>query len=337
MNTAAPLHPPAGADAPLPPRSVAGRIHDTLEFVKFSHTIFALPFALIAMLLAANGLPHWTVIALILACMVSARTAAMAFNRWADWQFDIANPRTAGRSRLATRGTALALWVGCAALFVAASFALNPLCGWLSPVALALVLGYSLTKRFTAYCHAFLGFALAAAPMGAWAAVRGDLLDLVPWTLALAVLVWVFGFDIIYATQDVDYDRGAGLFSFPARYGIANALILARTLHVLALLALAMFGWVAGLGPAWWAALLVVLGALWYEHRLTHEAVAGDSSSTRGTKNATTIPPEGAAPAAAVDIGKINLAFFNINAFVSTTLLVGVILHLFAWLPLWTN
>ncbi|HSI84101.1 MAG: UbiA-like polyprenyltransferase [Candidatus Methylacidiphilales bacterium] len=317
MNAATPLHPAPAPAEPLPPRSLGGRIWDTLEFVKFSHTIFALPFALIAMLVAANGLPGWHIVALIILCMVTARTAAMAFNRWADWQFDIANPRTKGRSRLATKQTALALWVSCALLFVAASSALNPLCGWLSPVALALVLGYSLTKRFTSYCHAFLGFALAAAPMGAWAAVRGDLLDLAPWTLALAVLVWVFGFDIIYATQDVDYDRNAGLYSFPARHGIPASLMVARVLHVLALLALVVFGVVAHQGPLWWVALTVVLGALVYEHKLSNEAASAKEAN--------------------VDVGKINLAFFNINAFVSTTLLIGVALHIFAWVPLWTK
>lgn len=278
-----------------PPASCLHRLANILEFIKFSHTIFALPFALISMLVAAHGLPSLRITLLILACMVCARTAAMAFNRWADWEIDKTNPRTARRSTLVSRSTAAALWILSTTLFVIASVSINSLCGWLSPLAVALVLGYSLTKRFTAFSHSFLGLALGAAPMGAWAAVRGELFSPAPWSLAVGVWLWVFGFDLIYATQDVEHDRQSGLFSFPARYGINAALALATGLHILAWIALAAFGWLAALTGPYWISLAIVAGALVYEHRLSRTG----------------------------QLDKINLAFFQMNALVGAALLIG--------------
>lgn len=273
-------------------------LFNALEFIKFSHTIFALPFALISMIVAAHGLPSLRTVLLILLCMVAARTAAMAFNRWADWEFDKTNPRTARRSTLVTRATACALYLLSTAAFVASAIFINPLCGWLSPLAVLLILGYSLTKRFTAYTHAFLGLALAAAPMGAWAAVTGDLLTPVPWSLAAAVWFWVFGFDLIYATQDVEHDRRSGLHSFPARYGVNATLAMATLLHILAWIALAVFGWLAAMSVPYWISLAIVAGALVYEHRLSRTG----------------------------KLDQINVAFFQMNALVGVALFTGTAL-----------
>ncbi len=169
------------------------------------------------MLVAAHGVPSLRTLLLILWCLVAARTAAMAFNRWADWDYDVFNPRTKRRSTLGTRRGTMVLCGLALVAFVIGCAQLNFLCLVLCPVACAIILGYSLTKRFTAYSHAFLGLALAAAPMGAWAATTGSLATPIPWLLAAAVWCWVFGFDLIYATQDVEFDRQARLHSFRRR------------------------------------------------------------------------------------------------------------------------
>jgi len=266
------------------------------RFIRFSHTVFALPFALAAMLLAAEGLPGgWTVLWIVL-CMVAARTAAMVFNRLADWDIDQANPRTADRHRLVSKRAAQAVFLGSVAVFVAGAAMLNELCLALAPVAVALVCFYSYCKRFTPYAHFFLGLALSAAPMGAWAAVRGSLLDLVPWVLAFAVLCWVFGFDLIYALLDMEFDRRAGLFSFPARYGAEAALLLAQVLHLAALAAFAGAGLLAELGWGYAAACVLSGGALVAEHHLGRSG----------------------------DPARINRAFFHVNAVVSLLILAGV-------------
>ena len=266
-----------------------------LTFVRFSHTIFALPFALGSMLVAAHGLPSWRLLGLIVLCMVFARTAAMAFNRVADWEIDKLNPRTVGRHRLVSRSAAIALVVVNAAAFVATTWFLNPLCFWLSFVALVLVFFYSLTKRFTAYSHFFLGLALSVSPVGAWLAVTGQF-AFPPLVLALAVLLWVAGFDIIYATQDHAFDRGAGLRSLVVRLGIPRSLAWAQRLHWMMLAVLGWFGVAAGLGIAFWSSLALVAAALVYEHR----------------------------SAAQLDIGAINRAFFTSNAFVGVVFVAGV-------------
>jgi 4-hydroxybenzoate polyprenyltransferase len=273
-----------------------GQIFGTLELIKFSHSVFALPFALSAMLVAAQGVPSLHTLLWILWCLVSARTAAMAFNRWADWDFDVFNPRTKRRAELGTRTSTMALCAIALAAFVIGCAQLNFLCLVLCPVACVLILGYSLTKRFTDYSHAVLGLALAAAPMGAWAATTGSLIALAPWMLAAAVWYWVFGFDLIYATQDVDFDQQARLHSFPARYGVAASLRLARTLHIFTWLILVGFGWIANLGMPYYIAMGLIFIALIAEHILCRST----------------------------DLAKINIAFFQMNALVGLILVIGV-------------
>jgi 4-hydroxybenzoate polyprenyltransferase len=248
--------PAADPSAPaLPaPRSLATRLATVLEMIKFEHTLFALPFAFMGMLLAARGIPSWRTVLWIVVAMVGARSAAMAFNRLVDRRLDAQNPRTASRAlpagRLTPRFVALFV-VASAALLVVAAWQLNPLAFALSPLALAILFLYSYTKRFTAFCHLVLGLALAGAPLGAWIAVRGDL-DATPIALALAVMLWVGGFDILYGLQDVDFDRRAGLHSIPARIGVGPALVLSALFHVGTLLLLGLLPWLyaPGLGTA---------------------------------------------------------------------------------------
>jgi 4-hydroxybenzoate polyprenyltransferase len=268
----------------------------TLELIKFSHSVFALPFALAAMLVAARGVPDLWTLLWILWCLISARTAAMAFNRWADWDYDTFNPRTKRRSQLGTRRTTLALCAFALAAFVVGCSQLNALCLILCPVACVLILGYSLTKRFTSWSHASLGLALAAAPMGAWAATTGNLMSPLPWMLAAAVWYWVFGFDLIYATQDVEFDLQARLHSFPARYGVKASLRLARVLHLFTWLILLAFGWLAALSLPYWGAMGLIFFALIIEHILCRSS----------------------------DLARINVAFFQMNALVGLILVVGV-------------
>ena len=283
---------PSGKQRPGLFRNVFG----TLELIKFSHSVFALPFALSAMLVAARGVPDLWTLLWILWCLVSARTAAMAFNRWADWDYDTFNPRTMRRSTLGTRRSTMVLCAISLAAFVFGCSQLNFLCLVLCPVACVMILGYSLTKRFTAYSHAFLGLALAAAPMGAWAATTGSLRSLLPWMLAAAVWYWVFGFDLIYATQDVEFDRQAKLYSFPARYGVKASLRLARILHVFTWLILLAFGWLADLVMPYYLAMGLIFFALIFEHILCRSN----------------------------DLARINVAFFQMNALVGLILVMGV-------------
>jgi 4-hydroxybenzoate polyprenyltransferase len=218
----------------IPPRPHAG---DFLSLVKFEHTLFALPFALLSAFYAAGGLPPLPTLGWILVAMVGARSAAMAFNRIVDRRIDAANPRTAGREIPAgtiTVGQAELFCGASAALFVVAAWNLNPLCLALSPVALAAILGYSFTKRFTSGAHAVLGLSLAIAPVGAWVAVRGSL-ALLPLVLGFAVLFWVAGFDVLYSLQDEAFDRRQGLRSIPAALGVRRALLVAAVSHALAL------------------------------------------------------------------------------------------------------
>jgi len=268
-----------------------------LRLIRFSHTIFALPFALGALVVAANGLPSARTLLLVLVCMVSARTAAMLFNRFVDWSLDQRNPRTALRHLLLSKPAIGALLVLSSALFLAAAAAINRLTFVLSPVALAIVFFYSLTKRFTAATHFFLGLALAISPIGAWIAQRGEL-DLAPIVLAIGVICWVAGFDLIYATQDFEFDRREGIRSLVVTMGIARTLRVAQLLHVLMLTMLIGFGFAANLGPIYFLAMPVVAVALVYEHR----------------------------SARSLDVAGINRAFFQSNAFVSAVFLVVVCL-----------
>jgi 4-hydroxybenzoate polyprenyltransferase len=266
-----------------------------LRFIRFSHTIFALPFALGSMMVAAQGWPEWKTVALIVLAMVFARTAAMLFNRLADWHLDQRNPRTADRHTLVSRGVAIGLLVASSAAFIETTVWINSLCFWLSPLALVIVFFYSLTKRFTSFSHLFLGLALSVSPVGAWLAVRGQF-DFPPLVLALAVVLWVAGFDIIYATQDHEFDRTAGLRSLVVRLGMARSLWWAQVLHWSMLAVLVAFGWTTQLGSPFYASLVLVAGALIYEHR----------------------------SAAQRDVGAINRAFFASNAFVGVVFVLGI-------------
>lgn len=274
-----------------------------LDMIKFEHTIFALPFALISFMLAIrhapggfNGLTlFWIVIA-----MVGARSAAMAFNRLVDADYDRQNPRTAKRhipAGLLSRAQVTLFLLVAIALFEIAAWRLNPLCLLLSPVALAAVLGYSYTKRFTALCHLFLGFAIGIAPIGAWIAVRGTL-DVVPVLLGAVVMLWIGGFDIIYALQDYDFDRDSALFSLPKAIGKANALTVSRILHTLAVALLVVIGQLEHLHLLYFVGVLVVAGLILYEQML--------------------VKPD--------DLSRVDLAFFTLNGWVSVSLFAFVLL-----------
>lgn len=273
-------------------------------FIRFSHTLFALPFGMISMLVASNGTVSPPLLGWILICMVAARTAAMCFNRLVDWEIDQRNPRTASRHTLLKRSQGWGVLAASCVVAVAATAQINPLCFRLSPLMLAILFFYSLTKRFTAFSHLFLGLALGVAPLGAWAAVRGSLFDaLPPFLLASAVALWTFGFDLIYSTLDTEFDRTQGLFSFPSRYGIPAALRLAKALHVAAWLGFVAFGASSRLGLAYWIGCALTGLALLWEHRL----------------------------AASENPERINQAFFQVNALVSLLLLGSVAIDFQLW------
>jgi 4-hydroxybenzoate polyprenyltransferase len=268
----------------------------TLEMIKIEHTLFALPFAFLGAVLAANGLPTLRQIVWIVVAMVGARSAAMAFNRIADRHFDARNPRTANRALPAGLLSVSFVWaftIVSAALFLLAAAMLNRLTLLLAPVALASVLLYSFTKRWTQFSHLVLGWCLSIAPTGAWIAVRGQIGSAVPLLLSLVVLLWTAGFDVLYACQDYDFDRRAGLRSIPARVGIAGALWISRALHAAAFLALLWLYLITGLGPLAFAGVIATGALLIYQHRLVR----------------------------ADDLGRLNAAFFTTNAFVSVILL----------------
>jgi 4-hydroxybenzoate polyprenyltransferase len=276
------------------------------SFVRFSHTVFALPFALAAMLVAARnnrGWPGWKTFGLILAAMVCARTCAMAFNRIVDRKFDALNPRTANRHL--PRGeislaSAILLCAISAAGLIVASYFLNPLCFYLSPIALALVCFYSLTKRFTDYTHIFLGLALALAPVGAWLAVKGanvSISEILQMTLlACAVILWLVGFDIIYALQDHEFDKSHGLRSLVVAWGPKNALAAAFLAHMTMCGLLFAFGMLCHFRFAYLIGWLIILGCLVLEHWIARRR----------------------------NLNWINVAFFRLNALVSAVFLIVV-------------
>jgi 4-hydroxybenzoate polyprenyltransferase len=238
--------------------------------IKWEHSVFALPFALTAVLLAANGLPGWRTLAWILVAMVAARTAAMAFNRWADADLDAANPRTRGRAipaGLLSRRFVLGFALLAALVFVLAAAQLNRLTLYLSPLALAVLLGYSYLKRVTRWSHLGLGLALGLAPSAAWIAVRGSL-DPRILVLTAAVTLWAGGFDVLYACQDCDHDRAAGLHSLPQAAGIPAAIWTARSMHLAMLALLIWFGVLFQFRTAGWAGIAAVALLLAYEHSL---------------------------------------------------------------------
>src|SRR5881397_1046066 len=274
---------------------IGGPLSRFLRLIRFSHTIFALPFALGALIVAANGWPSLRILVLVVVCMVFARTAAMLFNRVVDWSLDQRNPRTASRHLLISKSGAIVLLAVSSGCFLVAAAAINRLTLILAPVALALIFFYSVTKRFTSATHFFLGLALAIAPIGAWIAQTGRI-DLAPIVLAAGVICWVAGFDLIYATQDYDFDRREGIRSLVVKLGIARSLRLAQVLHLLTFAALIGFGFVAKLGVVYFCAMLIVAAALFYEHKT----------------------------ATKLDLAGINRAFFQSNAFVSAVFLVAV-------------
>ncbi len=273
-------------------------IRTTLEMIKWEHSIFALPFALTAMLLAAGGLPPWRTVAWIVVAMVAARSAAMAFNRWADADLDAANPRTSSRAipaGLLSRQFVLGFTCVAAAVFVAAAAQLNQLTLWLSPLALVVLLGYSYLKRFTRFSHLGLGLALGLAPSAAWIAVRGSL-DPRILVLTTAVTLWAGGFDVLYSCQDLEHDRAAGLHSLPQAWGLAAAFHAARAMHVLALGALAWFAWLFHFGLAGWLGIVAVGLLLAYEHSI--------------------VSPR--------DLRRLNAAFFTMNGVIAMVFLAFV-------------
>lgn len=278
------------------------RLRIVLEMVKIEHTIFALPFAFMGAFLAARGLPRLTQIGWILVAMVGARSAAMAFNRLVDLPFDARNPRTANRAlpkKMLTRKFVAAFIVASSALLVLAASRLNRLSLELSPVALGIVFFYSYTKRFTWFTHLFLGISLACAPIGAWIALRGSI-SLSPIILGLAVVLWVAGFDVIYSCQDVEFDKGASLYSIPKRFGVGAALWVSAALHLVMVGILGYLFWSEGLGSISFLGLAVVGLLLAYEHNLVRPA----------------------------DLSRANTAFFTMNGWISILLFTTTVIDL---------
>lgn len=280
-------------------------LRETAEMIKFQHTVFALPFAVISLVTASGaGWPAPRIWLWVIVAMVGARTAAMAFNRLVDQDIDAANPRTANRALPAGRLSRAFVWtvtVAAAAVFVAAAAQLNRLCFLLSPVVLAVLLGYSLSKRVTAFAHLWLGLALGIAPVGAWLAVTGRFAS-PPLVLAAAVMLWVAGFDVIYSLQDEAFDRDHGLHSLPAGIGVRRALAAARIFHLLAFAGFAAFALLAGGGPLRLAAVGLAGGLLAWQHRV--------------------VKPD--------DLSRVNAAFFTANGILSIAMCA---LFLFAKMP----
>lgn len=280
------------------------KLKTTLEMIKFEHTLFALPFAFLGAILAADGWPTWQQLAWITIAMVGARSAAMTFNRIVDRDVDAINPRTAGREIPSGKLSLPFAWgflylsIG---VFLLASYSLNWLTFALSPVALLFILGYSYAKRFTSFAHLILGAALAIAPSAAWIAVRGEAPTEIPILLSLVVLMWTSGFDVMYACQDAEFDKKAGLHSIPARFGIKNSLRIARLFHFQAFVALILLLLVTGLGWPALAGVILVGALLIYQHLLV----------------------------SAEDLSRMNAAFFTTNAFVSIILLAAFSIALF--------
>jgi 4-hydroxybenzoate polyprenyltransferase len=282
-------------------------IREFLELIKFEHTIFALPFAYLGMLLAAGGWPTWKEFLWITAAMASARTMAMGTNRLADRWIDARNPRTAGRPLIKGTVGVRTTWAGTilAGIFLAISaWQLGPLPFRLLPGAYLFLIGYSFTKRFTWLSHFIVGFTDGLAPMGAWAAIRGTLFtstDIPAWILLAVVTLWIGGFDLIYACQDTHFDRREGLHSIPARFGVKTALQLSTICHIVTVILLMTLGYILNLGWPYWIGMLVVSLLLVWEHTLVN--------------------PD--------DLSSINVAFFNINSYISITLFVSILISLY--------
>ena len=276
-----------------------------LRMIKFEHSLFALPLAFAGMLLAVPAWPSLTKAGLVLTAMVGARSAAMAFNRLADADFDRDNARTARREipqGIVKKWHAAVFTLVSSILFLVSTYLLNPLCFQLAPIVLALVLFYSLSKRFTAWCHLILGLALGLSPVGGWVAITGSL-SWKPFLLTIAVLLWVGGFDVLYACMDLDFDRKAGLKSIPAYFGANKSLLFARGFHVGAWIFFIVTGLALNLSIAYYVSMVIVGGLLVLEHII--------------------ISPN--------DFTRINTAFFTVNSFVSVVLFFGIFLNKFIY------
>lgn len=268
--------------------------------IKFPHSVFALPFAYTSALIAAEGLPSLRQLFWITVAMVGARTGAMGLNRVIDSKIDAINPRTAGReipSGKISPKSALVFSVVSLLVFVLAAFMLNPLCLMLSPVAIAVIALYSYAKRFTWASHLVLGLALSGAPLGAWIAVKGEFVA-GAGLLGLAVLFWIAGFDILYALQDVEFDKSHGLHSIPVKLGVRNSLLLSRLFHLISWDFLAVTGLVFAVGFYYWIGLIVAAVLFIYEHSMVK----------------------------ANDLSKLNVAFFNMNGYISLTVFLATLL-----------
>lgn len=282
--------------------SMLEKLKILLEMIKFKHTVFAMPFALMGAFLAARGLPSAWVFLWVIVAMVGARTCAMTFNRIVDAKFDAANPRTAKRAIPAGEVSFKESWLmvlGSGALFFLACAMLNKLTLWLAPFALGLTLFYSLTKRFTWFCHVVLGVALAFSPLGGWVAVTGSLAGF-PWVLSLGVLFWVAGFDAVYACLDANFDRDAGLYSMPAKLGRKNAFKIAVAFHMLAFLLFTLTGIFMQLNYFYYIGIIVTGAALFYQHFVVNPR----------------------------DLSRIQVSFFTMNGLISLTLFLATCLSL---------
>ncbi|MFN3396508.1 MAG: UbiA-like polyprenyltransferase [Thermodesulfovibrionales bacterium] len=269
--------------------------------IKFSHSIFALPFALTSAVIASEGIPHSRTLFWIIVAMVSARTAAMGMNRVIDKEIDRANPRTASREIPSGKVKPVEAIIFVAislALLVLSAYMLNPLCLKLSPLAIAFIILYSYTKRFTWLSHFILGITISAAPLGAWIAVTGNFDPrIIP--LGLAVVFWLAGFDILYALQDIDFDRSYGLFSIPSRFGIKRSITLSRLCHLIAYILLMYSGLVLHLSYPYYIGMMITAGLFIYEHSL--------------------VKPD--------DLSKLDMAFFNMNGYISVTVFLFTFLN----------
>ncbi len=283
-------------------KKIIDKIRILLEMIKFKHTVFALPFALTGAFLAARGIPSLRVFFWVIIAMVGARTAAMTFNRIADHRFDAANPRTDKRAipagEISLKESRLMV-AAASALFFLACWMLNTLALILSPFALGLTFFYSLTKRFTWLCHVVLGIALAVSPLGGWVATAADLSGY-PWVLSLGVLFWVTGFDIVYASQDAEFDRKAGLYSMPASLGRRNAFRLAVTFHALAFVLFTLTGYLQNLNFIYYIGIALTGSALFYQHLIVNPR----------------------------DLSRIQVSFFSMNGFISLTLFAATCISL---------
>lgn len=289
------------AQAEVAKQSFSTKVKEWAEMIKIEHTVFALPFALTGLILGSSKIPSWRVWFWTILAFAGARAAAMTLNRLIDAGIDAANPRTSTRAIPAGRigpAQAFIFAVLSFALMIAAAVQLPPLCLQLSPIAVLWLSFYSFTKRFTWLCHLVLGIALGGAALGGWVAAGSSLMSPEPWILALSVGTWVAGFDIIYALQDVDFDREKKLHSIPARFGIANALAFSSGLHLVTVATLVLLGARMDLGSAFWAGACIVAIMLKYEHSL--------------------VKPD--------DLSKINAAFFNTNGIVSIATFIAVLL-----------